>query len=208
LSGAVNLADQDGPLVTLQLDGLHVTADDRRSVVNVSLQVPPGTQVEVDTYGAEVKAHNFSGNLDVTSTAGDILIIDMEGLAILRANRGDVIVESSSGEFHLPGNYGLLSLTDVSGNIEASTIMGTVRFQGRVGAADKVKLETDHGPVKAWLDPGSDVTVMVGTTTGVVDCVVQGLSLDGAGCMGQLGNGGGSLQIRTVSGEVDLGTTP
>jgi hypothetical protein len=132
----------------------------------------------------------------------------MKGLAVLRVNRGDVIIESSKGEFHLPGNYGLLSLTDVSGIIEASTIMGTIRYQGRVGAADQVKLETDHGPVEAWLNPDSDVTVMVGTTTGVVDCVIPGLSPDGAGCTGQMGTGEGRLQVRTVSGKVDLKLTP
>jgi hypothetical protein len=208
LSGEVSASEPHDILVLQQPNGLIIASETPGNIVNLNLQVPPDALVEIHTYGADVHAQDFDGSLDVTSTAGDILISHMQGLAILRANRGDVIIESSEGEFHLPGNYGLLSLTDVSGNIEASTIMGTVRFQGRVGAADRVQLETDHGPVEVWLSPDSDVTVAAGTTTGVVDCVIPGLSPDSAGCIGQLGNGEGSLQIRTVSGEVDLKKTP
>ena len=208
LSGSASLADPNQILTALATDGLFITAHDPTSSVTIDLQVPPGTQVKIDTYGADVIATDFAGGLDVTSTAGDITISNMEGQAVLRANRGDVAVESSRGEFHLPGNYGLLSLTDVSGVVEASTIMGTIRYRGQVAASDRVKLETDHGPVEAWLDPRSDVTVVVKTTTGVTDCVIPGLSPDGAGCKGQLGNGEGVFQVRTVSGEVDLKPTP
>ncbi len=208
LSGEARLPHPDDLLVTLDPDGLTIRIDSPGSLLNINLQVPIGTQVKVHTYIAEIRAHEYTGSLDVTSVAGDILIDHMEGLAILRVNRGDVIIEASQGEFHLPGNYGLLSLTNVSGIIEASTIMGTIRYRGRVDAADQVKLETDHGPVEAWLNPDSDVTVVVRTTTGVVDCVIPGLSPEGAGCTGQMGTGKGLLQVRTVSGEVDLKSTP
>ena len=208
LSGEARLPHPDDLLVTLDLNGVTIRTDSPESFLNLNLQVPTGTQVKVHTYNAEVIVQDFSGNLDVTSAAGDILIDHMEGLAVLRVNRGDVLIEASQGEFHLPGNYGLLSLTDVSGIIEASTIMGTIRYRGRVDASDQVKLETDHGPVEAWLNPDSDVTVVVRTTTGVVDCVIPGLSPQGAGCAGRMGTGEGLLQVRTVSGEVDLESTP
>ena len=208
LSGEARLPNLQDLDVTLDPNGLTIRADSPGSLLNLALQVPSGTPVKVTTFDAEVKAQDFTGHLDVTSTAGDILIDHMQGLAVLRANRGDVLIESSQGEFHLPGNYGLLSLTNVSGIIEASTIMGTIRYQGRVDAADQVMLETDHGPVEAWLNPDSDVMVVVRTTTGVVDCVIPGLSPEGAGCAGQMGNGEGLLQVRTVNGEVDIKTAP
>lgn len=208
LSGEARLPNLHDLDVTLDPNRLIIRADSPGGLLNLDLQVPSGTTVKVTTFDADVKAQDFTGNLDVTSTAGNILIDHMKGLAILRANRGDVLIESSKGEFHLPGNYGLLSLTNVSGIIEASTIMGTVRYQGRVDAVDQVKLETDHGPVEAWLDIDSNVTVIVGTTTGVVDCVIPGFSPEGAGCAGQMGNGEGLLQVRTVSGEVDVKTAP
>jgi hypothetical protein len=208
LSGEASASEPDDVLVSQQPDGLFIASETPGNIVNLNLQVPPGTLVEIHTYGADVQAQDFAGSLDVTSTAGDIRVKNMQGLAVLRANRGDVTVESSSGEYHLPGNYGLLTLTNVSGEVDASTIMGTIRYQGRLAASDRVKLETDHGPVEARLDPRSDVTVVVKTTTGVTYCVIPGLSPDGAGCRGQLGNGKGLLQVRTVSGEVNLLTTP
>jgi hypothetical protein len=208
LSGEASASESDDVLVSQQPDGLFIASETPGHIVNLNLQVPPGTPVEIHTYGADVQVLDFAGGLDVTSTAGDIRVKNMQGLAVLRANRGDVTVESSSGEFHLPGNYGLLTLTDVSGVVEASTIMGTIRYQGRLAASDSVRLETDHGPVEARLDPHSEVTVVVKTTTGVTYCVIPGLNPEGAGCRGQLGSGKGLLQVRTVSGEVNLLTTP
>lgn len=208
LSGSVRALSPKQPSAVAKPDGFFITLDDSSAMINLDLQVPSGAQIIIDTYGATVKAEDFDGNLDITSAAGDIEINNMKGKAVLRANRGDVTIESSNGEFHIPGNYGLLSLKDVSGDINASTIMGTIRYEGHLTASDKVKFETDHGPVEAWLDPASDVAVLVKTTTGVTYCVVPGLNPDGAGCKGQLGNGNGLLQVRTVSGEVNLKLIP
>ncbi|HSO27734.1 MAG TPA: hypothetical protein VLS48_06660 [Anaerolineales bacterium] len=208
LAGEASLANPDDPFVEQRPDGLYITTVGPRDTVSFTLQLPPGVQVKINTFDAQVNVQDFAGSLDVTTAAGDIFINTMDGLAIIRANRGDVFIESSTGEFHLPGNYGLLSLTDVSGDIEASTIMGAIRFQGYVGALDSVTFETDHGPVEAWLDSDSDVAVTVGTTTGVVHCVIPGLNPSGAGCFGQLGSGAGTLNVRTISGKVDLMKLP
>ena len=64
--------------------------------------------------------------------------------------------------------------------------------------------ETDHGPVQIDLDLNSDVTVRVRTTSGVVTCMVPGVSYNGAACDGSLGSGAGLLQVRTVSGSTTL----
>lgn len=208
LSGSVRSLNPEQPLTALKSGGLYIDADNPSSVINIELKVPSGSQIILNTYGAELVVKDFSGSLDVTSAAGNIKIENMQGQAVVRANRGDVLIESSTGEFHLPGNYGLINLNDVSGEVIASTIMGTICYEGLLDAFDKIEFETDHGPVEIRLDPASNVDVLVKTTTGVVDCVVPGLIQDGAGCTGQLGNGDGLLQVYTVSGEVDLKLTP
>ena len=208
LGGSVKSQNSQQPSAVLESDRFFISSDDSSTMFNLDLQVPSGAWINIDTYGATITVRDFVGDLDITSAAGDIEIDNMNGKAVVRANRGDVTIEYSTGEFHLPGNYGLLNLKDVSGDINASTIMGTIRYEGHLTASDRINFETDHGPVETWLDPASDVTVMVKTTTGVTYCVVPGLNPDGAGCKGQLGNGDGLLQIRTVSGEVNLKLIP
>jgi hypothetical protein len=106
------------------------------------------------------------------------------------------------------GNYGLLTLENVSGQVSASTIMGTIRFIGRGGAGDAFHLETDHGPVEIRLAADASLATRVKTTSGVVDCVIPGLVPAGSACEGTLGNGVGTLDVRTVSGSVNLQRIP
>jgi hypothetical protein len=102
------------------------------------------------------------------------------------------------------GNYGLLSLISVRGTINVGTIVGTIQFTGRMGAGDAVDLESDHGPIQIDLDSSSDVTVHIRTTSGVVTCMMNGVTYNGAACDGTLGNGAGLLKTRTVSGTTIL----
>jgi hypothetical protein len=190
-----------------EADGLHIRVRGQGDAP-LSLRIPEGTNLRVATFDAQVSLLDLDATLRVDSTAGDILAENVSGSFTLISNRGDITVRSGRGELRVLGNYGLLSLQDVAGVMRASTIMGTIQYTGRVAAEDRVQLETDHGPVIIRLDMNSDAAVQVSTTSGVSDCVVPGLAPDGAGCTGQLGNGSGQLNVRTVSGSVDLQRIP
>lgn len=190
-----------------EADGLHIRIQGQGDAPLI-LHVPAGTNLRVETYDAQVNLLDLNATLRVDSAAGDILAENVSGSFLLISNRGDVTVRSARGELRVLGNYGLLSLQDVAGLVRASTIMGTIQYTGLVAAEDQIHLETDHGPVVLRLDLNSDATVQVTTTSGVTDCVVPGLAPAGAGCTGQLGNGSGLLEVRTVSGSVDLQRIP
>jgi DUF4097 and DUF4098 domain-containing protein YvlB len=117
-------------------------------------------------------------------------------------------VQDSSGKVSVVGNYGLLTLERISGDIGVSTIMGTVTFKGAIGAGDKVRLETDHGPVTVRLAKESTVNLKVSSTSGDVACLLPGLSTSLRSCDGKFNSGDGALTIRTVSGAVTLQLIP
>ena len=188
-------------------DGLHLRIQGQGDAP-LTLRLPAGTNLRVATYDAQVDLLDLNATLRVDSTAGDILAENVSGSFILISNRGDITVRSGTGDIRVLGNYGLLSLQEVAGLVRTSTIMGTIQYTGRVAAGDRVQLETDHGPVVIRLALDSDATVQVTTTSGVAYCVVPGLVPAGAGCTGQLGNGSGLLEVRTVSGSVDLQRIP
>ena len=188
-------------------DSLHLSISDQGAAL-ITLHVPPAATVHIKTFDTELNVQDFEGELRIDSTAGEINLQDCRCRMVIFANRGDASFQSYQGELTLFGNYGYLSLEQVSGIISASTIMGTIHFAGRVASSDQVHLETDHGPVEIWLDAASDVRVDVTTTSGVVDCVLPGLEPAGAGCAGVMGNNGGFLEVRSVSGDVDLQRLP
>jgi DUF4097 and DUF4098 domain-containing protein YvlB len=216
ISGRVPSANTDIVSVTRGQDGIHILAKDKTGffrqgsspAMQLNVRVPRGIAVHANTYDASVDLHDFDGQASISSTAGDVEMQNLTGQFNVKANRGNVAVGASSGEIQVVGNYGTLSMQDTSGVLGMSTILGTVRYMGEVGFGDVLNLETDHGPVEVQLAAGSDASVNVTTTSGVVTCLVPGLQPVGPGCAGTLQDGLGQLKIRTVSGSVMLQLLP
>jgi DUF4097 and DUF4098 domain-containing protein YvlB len=136
--------------------------------------------------------------------SGDIQARNLSGAVVLRSGRGDIQLSGSSGELKVLGEHGVLSIAETHGDVAASTIMGAIRYTGAPGKGDVVHLETDHGPVAIQLEQGSDLVIVIKTTSGVLTCGLPGVEAVVSGCTGTLGNGAGALTVRTVSGEVTL----
>ncbi|MGZ6347605.1 MAG: DUF4097 family beta strand repeat-containing protein [Anaerolineales bacterium] len=216
ISGTISNSQVVDYKTTLEADGLHLVAKYRGNSffqpevppIRINLSVPTRILIKVSTFDANVDIQDYSGEVNITSVAGDVLVKNVSGLLTLMSNRGNVIVEKSSGELHILGNYGLLSLLDPRGTISASTIMGTIKFNGKIGTGDDLNFETDHGPVEIQLAQDSDAIVQVDTTSGVVTCSIPGIFYKGQRCAGTLHGGQGKLKVRTVSGNVSLQPLP
>ncbi len=194
-------------------DQIQITVhyDGRKSSeipILLQLSVPNHVKVKIETEYASIVVQDYEGDLEAVSVAGDISIQNVNGSIAARSNRGDVTVKRSVGKISVVGNYGLLSFEDVSGNTGVSTIMGTVIFSGPIKADDIVHLETDHGPVRVNFSSDSAFSVQVRSTSGDVTCVLPGINSSLRACDGVFGSIGGTLNVRTVSGAVNLQVTP
>lgn len=174
----------------------------------VNILVPLALKVRVETEAASIQAQGFQGDLEITSTSGNIKLDRMTGVLTLYSNRGNITVQDSSGFVSVVGNYGILTVQNVRGDVGISTIMGNIVFGGSIRGEDTVRLETDHGAVSVTLSADSDLTLQVRSTSGDVACMVAGVSSSTRTCDGKIDSGNGSLSIRTVSGAVTLQTTP
>jgi DUF4097 and DUF4098 domain-containing protein YvlB len=176
--------------------------------VHLEVSIPEGIPLRIASDSASITVRNFSGALEAESVSGDILVEDASGEIVLRSNRGDVEVRKSSGTISVVGNYGSLTLEGSSGDIGMSTIMGTITFNGSINTDDAVRLETDHGPVAVNLSPDSALMLQVTSNSGNVACMLPDVAASLRTCGGVLNAGGGSLNIRTVSGAVTLQLIP
>jgi len=182
--------------------------DSAGPATTMNVRVPRDTPLRVETFDATVAINEFRGTVEISSIAGDITANNINGVASLRTARGDASLTGGSGDFQLIGEHGILVVERVSGKVSASTIMGTIRFLGVPGSADEVHLETDHGPVEIQLDEESDISVAVTSISGNVACMLPGLDQSARGCTGTMGNGEGSLWVRTVSGAITIQRLP
>ena len=175
--------------------------------LRVFVYIPKQLQVKVETGDASIFVQDYQGDLEASSISGNLTIEQMVGKMTLRSNRGDVTVRESSGTISAVGNYGALTMQNVSGETAVSTIMGNVIFDGLVQMGDTVHLETDHGPVSVNLSQDSDLDIQVRSTSGDVSCI-PGITSTTRTCDGEIGSGDGNLSIRTVSGAVTVQLTP
>lgn len=187
-----------------------VTNRDSSSKVplNLMIQLPEQMQVTVETENASVVAQGFRGDLEVSSTAGEITAERVDGSLTLHSNRGNITVQKCSGDINVVGNYGALTVQNVSGETAVSTIMGNVVFDGLIEVGDTVRLETDHGAVSVNLSADSALTLRVNSTSGDVTCLLPNIASSTRNCDGEVRSGGGTLSIRTVSGAVTLQLIP
>jgi hypothetical protein len=174
----------------------------------VSILLPPKLKARVETEAASILAQGFQGDLEVTSTSGDITLEQMRGAITLHSNRGDITVQDSSGIVSIVGNYGTLIAQNVSGDLGISTIMGNIMFSGSIQGNDTVRLETDHGAISVNLGANSNLKLQVRSTSGDLACMLPDVVVSTRTCDGEIGSGNGSLSVRTVSGAVTLQMTP
>lgn len=176
--------------------------------IKLEVRIPTGYRVSIDTQNANITVQDYSGSLDIMSVAGNVLVSGLRGFASVKANRGNITIRTSHGELYALGNYGHLVLEDVHGQLSASTVMGTIRYDGRPGSGDTIHLESDHGPVEINLANEPDLLVKVNSTSGDVTCMFPALERNIRNCSGVLGSGGGRLDVRTVSGKIIFQQVP
>ena len=175
--------------------------------VILEVQVPRDVPVSVTTFDAGVEIRDVSGKVSVNSTAGNVTADRLQGQVSLRSARGNVQASSLSGDISVVGEAGILSILNAHGKIGSTTIMGTIQWNGSVGAADSVNLETDHAPVDILLGSDSDVALSANTTSGAMICPPIFSSTTRV-CNGKLGAGKGGFKTRTVSGNVSVQVKP
>jgi hypothetical protein len=176
--------------------------------LRLEVHVPKDMLVKIETDSASVFASNYQGTLEIASASGNITIDQVTGGMALQSNRGNIIVRGSSGIIGIVGNYGALNAQNVRGETAISTIMGNVVFEGLIQAGDAVRLETDHGSVSVNLSQTSALGIHVRSTSGDVTCVLPDITSTTRTCDGEIHSGGGTLNIRTVSGTVTMKLLP
>lgn len=176
----------------------------------IILQVPPNTNLNITTFFGDITLTNLGGEIEVRSTGANIQADNVSGNILLKSGRGDVTVSHSTGDLVILGEHGRLSINDSHGNIALATIMGTISFSGLLSPADRIFLETDHGPVFATLKTPVHADIYVHTASGKIACMLPNLTaMPDGGCKGTVGGeSAAGFEVKTVSGDVKIEAKP
>ncbi|MBI5446525.1 MAG: DUF4097 family beta strand repeat protein, partial [Deltaproteobacteria bacterium] len=145
---------------TVDYQGRRVRVTDGRSsdpllYADLTLEVPPGVDVQVTNHVGRVTARRVGGDLDVKTASADLSADEVAGALKIRTGSGDIRVSGSAG----------LDVSTGSGDVEADRIQGAMR------------ISTGSGDVRLGLSAGERVSVQTGSGDVSLDEVAGSLEL-------------------------------
>jgi putative adhesin len=183
----------------------------------VKAQAASGS-IRVEKIERDVQISNVSGSVSATDIGNDVRVSSTSGSVTVSTTRGDVRANAVSGD---------IRVSNPGGRIEADSRSGGVQIQG---AASDVKAHSTSGRVSVQGNPGADTFWELKTASGAVQLAVPAsanLHLSAEAVSGEIrtdipivveeqgkhslrahmGNGGGRVDVHTVSGEIRVSGT-
>ncbi len=196
-SGSVDVKEISGEANLVTTSGNITTASLKKGLVAHS------ASGDINVVGVE------NGRLEAKSVSGDVSVHDV-GLAA----PVEILCESISGDANITRANGALSLKAVSGDlcgsllssnsVRAQSVSGDIDLGIRQEFSGAVHVSTVSGDVKLAMPAGSSVRAALSTSQGDLKCEHDATDVTSSDTLwsGQLGNGTGTLNIQTISGDV------
>lgn len=155
------------------------------STVDYRLTVPRGmalnlsgvsTDISVENSEGEVKVESVQGDVTVTGATKSVSASSVEGEVLIRGATGRVTCSSVNGGVRVERTSGPVEASSVNGEIvlqsitseevDASTINGTVSYEGAILESGSYRFSTHNGDVAVAVPEKVNATVSVATFSG------------------------------------------
>ncbi len=199
----------------------------RNVSIAYTIQVPRDTEVSATVASGAQTIRNVRGPVKVQSASGSVRVEKIERDAQLSTASGSVSATNTKGDIIVNAMSGVIRIAKPGGRIEADTASGEVEIQG---AANDVQAHAASGRVSVQGNPGAKSYWELKTISGTVQLTVPAsanLHLSAEATSGEIrtdipivveeqgkhslrahmGNGGGRVDVHTVSGEIHVSGT-
>jgi DUF4097 and DUF4098 domain-containing protein YvlB len=189
---AVRVAADHSSRVEIEIDAsdpsFEIRATHRRGIpttVDYQLTVPKWMALELSGVNTDMSIENSEGEVEVQSVQGEVSVIggtknvtanSVEGAVRIEGASGKIECSSVNGNVHIERSTGPVVASSVNGEIvldridsddvEASTINGTVSYDGVIKDGGSYRFSTHNGDVAVTVPEGANATVSVATFSG------------------------------------------
>lgn len=203
-SGRVNVTGTSGSTVRVQggLDrgdleirgrssSVSITADPARPQagrVDLDISVPIGTRVVLEGFSVPFSVRGVKGEVNIESLSGDVVVSDAVGKVNVETVSGNIDVRQVDGDVRADAVSGRVELTDIDGDIESESVSGRIMMNR--AKSKSVRAETVGGSVtyNGTFDPTGNYVFK---------------SHSGRLTMGLPADAGATVSLETFSGNVD-----
>ena len=195
--------------------------------VDVEITVPAGTDIDVNGTFMSADLSGELGEVRVETVQGDIVVVGATGFAYLYSVQGDVTLGDATGDLTVHSVHGSLDVSGAVGKltadathggitlsgvessqVEATTVSGTVRFEGAIEDGGRYKMSTHSGNVIVVVPEAINASISVSTFSGSFDAGFP-ITLTETWNQGRqfsftVGNGSARIDLESFSGDIDL----
>lgn len=190
-SGAQTIRDLRGPAKARAASGtIRVANIDR----DAELSTASGS-ISAEDVGSDVHVSSASGNMSVSNAKGDVRVRAISGVIRVTKPGGRVEADTTSGEVEIQG---------AEHNVKAHAISGRVYVQGNPGGQSYWDLRTVSGAVQISVPASANLQLSADASSGEIRTDIP-IVIEEQGkhsLRAHMGNGGGRVEIHTVSGEI------
>jgi DUF4097 and DUF4098 domain-containing protein YvlB len=214
--------------------GIAVSASSERGPagsVDYEISVPAWMPIKVSGTYAFVTIEGVEAEVSAESVRGDITVKGGSGFVTAKSVEGTVVVEGAKGKVTASAVNEGVRLTDVSGDInvdsingsvrmdrvtarsvDASTVNGTIAYQGTISDGGHYSLATHNGDLLLDIPEKSNATVAVRTFDGSYRSAIAALQPPDRSEMRRgrrvtmtMGNGSADVALETFGGSIRIG---
>ena len=208
-------------------DVIDIEAESRRGApgnVHFEIDVPAALAVEIEGVYNHTTVHGMAGDVVVETVDGNIEVRGGRGRIELESVQGSVTVDGAEGEIAVSSVNNGVRITDSSGPIEAetvngpialtritsrrvqaTTVNGSVTYQGSITNGGRYHLGAHNGDVQLSVPSSTSADITVSTYNGEfeVEFPVQVRAGEARGRFQfQLGRGGARIELESFGGNV------
>jgi DUF4097 and DUF4098 domain-containing protein YvlB len=193
VSGSQSIQDVRGP-VTLQGASGSVRADriERATQIN-----SVSGSIEVSDIGDDVRASSASGEVTVSNAKGEVRANSLSGAVRVTKPGGRVDADSASGSIDIEG---------AKFDVKAHGVSGELNVRGDPGDHGYWDLKTVSGSVQVYVPANSNFRFAAEAISGEIKTDIP-IVIEEQGkhsLRAHIGNGGGRVEVHTVSGEIQV----
>jgi DUF4097 and DUF4098 domain-containing protein YvlB len=195
-SGSQTITDLQGPVKIESASGSIAVSKIERSVQVTSAS----GSISAQDLGDDFRASSASGSVNVTNVKGDVRIHALSGSMNISGPGARVEADTKSGSIDVVG---------AGNDVNASTISGRVMVEGNPSGNSYWNLKTTSGGVEVGVPPSANFHLSAEAVSGQINAAIPIVieDQDKHSLRARVGNAGGRVEIRTVSGGIKVQPT-
>ncbi len=193
VSGSQTIRNVRGPVTAQSASGsINVAGVER----DAQLTTVSGS-VEANGVGDDVRASSASGSVTINNAKGDVRANTLSGAIRIQKPAGRVDADDASGAIEIYG---------ATGDVKAHDVSGGITVQGDPGEHGYWELKTVSGKVQLHVPANSSFRLAAEAISGEIRADIP-IVIEEQGkhsLRAHIGNGGGRVEVHTVSGEIHV----